>query len=105
MKTFADTIGLRVPGLSPAVVDVLYRQIQLVLVVLALSAVFRTAIGEHTQQRDLLFLEEGQHLVIEQIGRHQRILAVVEFGKGDFGVGIEEEAVTMPASRSPLSGY
>jgi hypothetical protein len=40
--------------------------------VLALSAVFRAAIGEHSQQWDLVLLEEGQHTVIEQIRRHQR---------------------------------
>lgn len=57
MEAFTDTIGLRMARLSAAVVDVLHRQIQFVLVVLALPAVLRAAIGEHTQHRDLVFLE------------------------------------------------
>jgi hypothetical protein len=82
--------GLRVPGLCPAGVDVLHDQIQFVLVVLALSAVFRAAISEHTQQRDLVLLQKGQHTVVKQICRDQRVLAIMEFGEGHLGVGVEK---------------
>jgi hypothetical protein len=46
------------------VVDVLRCQIQFVLVVLTLSAVFPAAIGEKALPRDLVLLEEGQHTVV-----------------------------------------
>ena len=88
METFTDAVGLRVPSFGPAVVDVLYRQIQLILVMLALAALFGAAISEHPQQRDVMFLEEGQHAVIEQVGRHQRVLAVIEFGKSYLAIGV-----------------
>ena len=39
VKAFADPIGLRVPGLGAAVVDIFHRQVQLVFVMLALAAV------------------------------------------------------------------
>src|SRR5438477_4575887 len=61
-----------------------------VFVVLALAAVFRTAIGEHAQQRNLMLFEEWQYAVVEQVGRDQGVLAVIEFGEGDYGVGVEE---------------
>jgi hypothetical protein len=47
--------------------DILDRQVQLILVVLTLAAVFRSTIGEHAQQRNFLLLEERQHAVVEQL--------------------------------------
>ena len=35
-------------------------------------------------------LEERQHTIIEQIGRRDRRLSVVELGKAYLGVGIDE---------------
>ena len=58
-------------------VDVLHRQIQFVLVVLGLPAVCGAAIGEHAQQRDLVFLEERQHAVVEQISGHECVLGLM----------------------------
>jgi hypothetical protein len=37
-----------------------------------------------------VLLEERQHTVIEQIGRRDGRLAVVELGKADLGVGVDE---------------
>src|SRR5208282_4466209 len=90
MEAFADTVGLWMPSLGAAVVDVLNRQVQFVLVVFTLAAVFRAAIGEHAQQRNLVLFEERQHAIIEQVGRHQSGLAVIEFGESDLGVGVEK---------------
>jgi hypothetical protein len=39
--------------------------VQLVFVMFALTAVLGAAIGEHTQQRDLVLFEEGQHAVVQ----------------------------------------
>jgi len=37
-----------------------------------------------------VLVEERDHTVIEQIGRHLRGLAIIEFGEGQLGVGVEE---------------
>jgi hypothetical protein len=44
----------------------------------------------HAQQLDIVLLEERQHTVIEQIGRRDGCLAVVELGKAYLGVGVDE---------------
>ncbi len=46
MKTFADAVSLRRLGARAGMVDILHRQIQLILVGFPVSAVFRAAIGE-----------------------------------------------------------
>jgi hypothetical protein len=37
-----------------------------------------------------VLLEERQRTVVEQIGRRDRRLAIVELGEGDLGVGVDE---------------
>ncbi len=41
-------------------------------------------------QRNILLFKEGENAIVQHVGRHQRVLAVVQFGKGDLGVGIDE---------------
>jgi hypothetical protein len=59
MEALADAVGLWVPDLGPTVVDILDRQVQLVLVMLTLAAIFRTAIREHAQQRTFCSSKNG----------------------------------------------
>jgi hypothetical protein len=68
------------------VIDVLDCQIQLVLVPFGIAAELAAAVGQHAQELDIVLLEERQHTVIEQIGRRDGRLAVVELGKADLGV-------------------
>jgi len=42
VKAFADAVGLRTPGLRLCVIDVLDRQVELILVVLAIATVRAT---------------------------------------------------------------
>ena len=72
MEALADAVGLRALGLGPGVVDVLDRQIELVLMALGAAAVLGAAVGEHAVQRDRLLLEERQHPIIQQIGGRDR---------------------------------
>jgi hypothetical protein len=72
------------------VVDVLQRQVQLVLVLLQVADVLRAAVGQHAQERDAFGLEERQHPVIEGVGGGQRVLAVVELADGDPRVSVDE---------------
>ena len=46
-------------------------------------------------------VEEGHDPIVEQIGRGQRRLAVVELGEGDLGVGVDESLLVHAAP--PLS--
>ena len=71
-------------------VDVLQRQVELVLVMFDRTAVLRPAIGQHAQQWDALLFEERQHSIIERLGSHQRVLPVIEFDESDACVSVDE---------------
>jgi hypothetical protein len=47
---------------------------------------------QHAQELDIMLLEERQHTVVEQIGGRDRRLAIVELGKGDLRVGVDESS-------------
>ena len=55
-----------------------------------IAAELAAAVRQHAQQLDIVLLEERQHTVIEQIGGGDGRLAVVELGKADLGVGVDE---------------
>src|SRR5262245_18207152 len=65
-------------------------EIVLVLVPFGIAAKLAAAVSQHAQQLDIVLLEERQHTVIEQIGRSERRLSVVELGKAYHGVGVDE---------------
>src|SRR5262249_31513015 len=90
MEAFTDAVRLRTLGLGARMIDVLDRKIQLVLVPFGIAAELAAAVSQHAQELDIVLLEERQHTVIEQIGRRDRRLAVVELGKADLGVGVDE---------------
>ena len=71
-------------------VDVLERQIELIFVVLGVAAIFRAAIGQHAAEPYLPRIIERHDAIVEEIGRGDRRLAVVELGEGDLGVGVDE---------------
>ena len=58
MEALTDAIGLRVFGFGARVIDVLYRQLELIFVMLTLAAVFGSTIREDAQQRNLLLFKE-----------------------------------------------
>jgi hypothetical protein len=72
------------------VIDVLDREIQLVLVPFGVAAELAAAVSQHAQELDIMLLEEWQYTVVEQIGGGDRRLAIVELGGGDLGVGVDE---------------
>ena len=81
---------MRALGLGSGVVHILDREIELVLVVLGVSAIFRASVGQHAAQPNLVLIIEGHHTVVEEIGRGERGLAIVELGEGDLGVSVDE---------------
>src|SRR6516225_2425737 len=90
VEAFTDAVRLRALGLGARVIDVLDREIQLVLVPFGVAAELAAAVSQHAQELDIVLLEQRQHTVIEKIGGRDRCLAIVELGKGDLGVGVDE---------------
>src|SRR5262249_21614467 len=94
-KLLVDHISrLRALGLGAAVIDVLDRKVELVVVAFA-TAEFAT-IGQHPRQRDAVLVIERHHPVVEDLGRGDRGLAVIEFGEGDLGIGINKGLLIDP---------
>jgi hypothetical protein len=48
------------------------------------------AVGEDTLQNHAVLLVEGQDPVVEEIGRRDRRLAIIELGEADLGIGVDE---------------
>jgi hypothetical protein len=78
-------------------IDVLDREIQLVLVPFGIAAELAATVSQHAQELDIVLLEERQHTVIEQIGRRDGRLAVIELGKAYLGV---DEGLLVDASNT-----
>ena len=79
MEALANTIGLRALGLGAGMVDVLDRQVKLVLVALP-AAELGATIGQHAGQPDTVLVVKRHHPVIEDLGGRDRCLAVVQLG-------------------------
>ena len=56
----------------------------------------RSGGGEYPQQVNLLLVMERYDAVVEQISRCERCLAIVELGKGDFGVCVDVSLLVNP---------
>ena len=90
MKALSNTIGLWALGLGAGVLNVLQIQIQCILVVLAVAAVFTASIRQETQQCNALLFVQGQHPVIEHVSRSNGVLSVVEFDADHLAVAVDE---------------
>src|ERR1700730_4011992 len=71
-------------------VNVFHREIKLVVVMLGIAAIFRAAVGQHTAEPHLLFVEERQDAIVQEIGRCDWRLPIIEFGEGDLRAGVDE---------------
>ncbi len=60
------------------------------------AAVLGTPVGQDGQQTPPLLLEPGQHPVIEPVGGHQRLAAVIQLGEGHLAIGIDEGLLVDP---------
>jgi hypothetical protein len=90
MEPLADPVRVRMPGLRARVIDVLHGQVQFILMPLGCAAVLGPAVGQDSVQRDRLRFKERQHPIIQQIGRRDRRLPIIQFRKPDLAVGIDE---------------
>lgn len=78
-------------------VDVFQRELELVRMAIGLAAVLRAAVRQHARERDPVLFKEGQHSIIQQIGRGDRRLPRIELREADFRVGIDEGLLGDPA--------
>ena len=82
-------------------VDILERQIELVFMVLGVAAIFRAAIGQDAAELHLPCVIERHDAIVEEIGRGDRRLAIIELGEGDLGVGVDEGLLVDARPRLP----
>lgn len=73
VEALADAVGLRALHTRAGVVDVLHRQVELVLVALPRAAVLRAPNGQDPEQAHVLLLEERDDPVVLELGGHQRV--------------------------------
>src|SRR5579875_771843 len=90
LQALADAIGSRALGFGAGVVNVLDCEMVLVIVPPRVAVVFAAAVRKHAQELDLTLLEERQHLLVEQTGRHDRRLAIVRLSASDLAVCVDE---------------
>lgn len=90
MESFADAVCLRMANLGFAMIDTFDGQVKLILMMLGFSFVFRSSVSEDPQQGYLVFLEEGQHPIIEHIGRSDGVFGLIELGEGHPGIGVDK---------------
>ena len=95
MEALADSIGLRTLGLGAAVIDVLDREVELVVVAFT-AAEFGATIGQHPRQPDSVLIIERHHSIVEDLGRGDWCLAIIELGEGDLGIGVDEGLLVEP---------
>ena len=81
MEAFTDAISLWRHSFRLGVIYIVYRQIQLVIMVINTSTVFCASIGQNTQHRKLVFFEERQDSVIEHITAVIGVLVVYSLAK------------------------
>ena len=65
VETLTDSVGLGRLGLRPARVDVIDRQVELVIMAVGPSAVFRAPIRQAPEHREPVLLVERQDPVVE----------------------------------------
>src|SRR5262245_37648822 len=97
VEALADAVGLWALGLGSRMIDVLDRKIELILVPLGIAAVLAAAVGQHTYELYVVALEQRDRPVIEQVGRRDRGLAIVELGAGHLGIGVDEGLLVDPS--------
>src|SRR5262245_23206887 len=90
VEALANSIGLRALGLGSGVIDILYGEIEFIFMAIMGAAIFGAAICQNALERHALVLVERNDAVIKQIGGGDRRLAVIELGKADLGIGVDE---------------
>src|SRR5262249_2565117 len=96
MEALANTVCLWALGLGAAVIDVLNGKVELVFMALG-PAKLGAAISQHSRQADAVLIIERYHPAIEDLGPRDRGPPVIQFRKGDFGIGVDHGLLIDPA--------
>src|SRR3712207_3841817 len=88
VEPFTDTVCLWTFCLDFRVVYILYSQIQLILMVFSVPAVFRAPISEHAHQLQVMLFEKRNDPIVEHVSSHKRILPIIQLCKTYFGVSV-----------------
>ncbi len=97
VKSLANSVGLRASGFGLAVINVLQGLIKLVFMVLPSAAVFRSSVGQNSQQLNTIFFVEGYYTVIKHIGCYKSIFAVIQLGESNLGISVYKSLLVDPA--------
>ena len=97
VEPFTDPVGLGMPRLGACVIDVLHREIELILMALRCPAIFGSTVGEDPVHRNLVLLEERQDPIIQKLRGRHRGLAVIQLSEAHFAVGVDEGLLVDPA--------
>lgn len=90
MQPFHDPIRLRTLHLGAGMIDVLDRHIPLILMPIGTATLLGAAIREDPTQWHFFCLKKRHPLVLEQSGRGQGVLAVIEFRERHLTLSIHE---------------
>ena len=71
-------------------IKILDSEVEFILMPLRVATIFAAAVGQDAQQLNVMAIEEGNHSIIQEIGRRDRCLAIVELGASNLGVSIDE---------------
>ena len=80
VEALDEAVGLGPPHLGRAVLDVLQLQEELVGMLVRPAAVLAPVVAQDRLHLDAVLLEEGQHVVVQDLDRGHRHLARVEPG-------------------------
>ena len=97
VEAFADAVGLWMVDFGSGMLNVVQRQVELVIVVLRFAAIFGTTVGQDADDSHALHGKERQHPIIEQISRCDRRFGGIQLSSGPLGIGIDEGLLINPA--------
>ena len=88
LEPLADAVCLGGFHLGFGVIDVIDRQQELEVVFVDAATIFGAAIRHDPQHRQIMFIVERQHPVVEQISCRDRRLGGVELGMGHLAIDV-----------------
>lgn len=90
LVSFYDAVGLRALGPGSGMVHILDGDIEFAFGMLGIAAIIYAAIGQHAREPHLLFAEEGHSPIVQEFGRRDRRLAIMEFGERQLRIRVDK---------------
>ena len=90
MEAVSDAIRLWALRLGPGMVNIFHREIELVFVMLGITAIFGAAIGQNTGELHFLFVEEGHDAIVQEIGCRDWRFPIIELGECELRIGVNK---------------